>query len=73
MANGVFQPCPNQAWLFKTNECVSDMDFMAHQHKKAISRRKRCKRIRPSKLMTSLMNVSLKFQMLISEIHQYFC
>ena len=25
-----------------------------------------------SKLMTSLVNISLKFQMLISEIHQYF-
>ena len=26
-----------------------------------------------SKLTTSLVNVSLKFQMLISQIHQYFC
>ena len=26
-----------------------------------------------SKLMTSLVNVSLKFQMLISQIHLYFC
>ena len=30
-------------------------------------------RARCSKLMTSLVNVSLKFQTLISQINQYFC